>query len=129
MIFTKYKVNVTNSNSRKSYFLSPLYFQNRHLNTKMRITRQDEFSEFSGLHSDILQVFPYQMQKKMVAIFGETFFCFKLGVCDKTLRISPYIFDYLGYCREHQLRLGSSFCANQTGLSYAMECEQTYHAL
>ena len=67
--------------------------------------------------------------KKMVAIFGETFFCFKLGVCDKTLRISPYIFDYLGYCREHQLRLGSSFCANQTGLSYAMECEQTYHAL
>ena len=61
--------------------------------------------------------------KKMVAIFGETFFCFKLGVCDKTLRISPYIFDYLGYCREHQLRLGSSFCANQTGLSYAMECE------
>ena len=48
MILTKYKVNVTNSNSRKSYFLSPSYFQNRHFNTKMRITRQDEFSEFSG---------------------------------------------------------------------------------
>ena len=34
MILTKYKVNVTDSNFIKSYFLSPLYFQNRHLNTK-----------------------------------------------------------------------------------------------
>ena len=80
MILTKYKVNVTNSNSRKSYFLSPLYFQNRHLNTKMRITRQDEFSEFSGLHSDILQVFPYQMQKKkLAAVFAELFFALSTG--------------------------------------------------
>ena len=81
------------------------------------------------MHDYILQVFPYQMQKKMVAIFGETFFCFKLRVCDKTLRISSYIFYHLGYCLEHQLRLSSSFCANQTGVRYAMECEQTYHAL
>ena len=66
--------------------------------------------------------------KKMVAIFGETFFCFKLRVCDKTLRISSYIFYHLGYCLEHQLRLSSSFCANRTGVRYAMECEQTYHA-
>ena len=64
MILTKYKVNVTNNTSRKSYFLSTLYFQNRHLSTKIRITRQDEFSEFSGYHSDILQVYPHQMQKK-----------------------------------------------------------------
>ena len=44
------------------------------------LTRQDEFSVFSGKHSDILQVFHYQMQKKLADIFGETFFCFKLGV-------------------------------------------------
>ena len=74
MILKKYKVNVTNSNSRKSYFLSPLYFQNRHLNTKMQITRQDEFSEFSGLHSDILQVFPYQMQKKNWRLYSLNLF-------------------------------------------------------
>ena len=64
MILTKYKVNITNSNSRKSYFLSPLYFQNRYRNTKMRKTRQDEFLEFNGKHSDILQIFLHKNQKK-----------------------------------------------------------------
>ena len=48
MSLTKYKGNVTNSNSRKSYFLSPLNLRNRHLKTKMRVTRQGEFSKFSG---------------------------------------------------------------------------------
>ena len=76
MIHTKYEVNMSNSNPSKIYFLSPLYFQNCHLKGKMRITHEDEFSDFSDTHSDILEVFPYNNKKKITDVFAETFFCF-----------------------------------------------------
>ena len=49
---------------------------------------------------------------------------------DKTLRTSPYLFYYLRYRLEHQLRLSCSFWANKTAVRCAMKCEQTaYRAL
>ena len=64
MILTKYEVNMTNSNPKISYVLSSLNFQNCHLERKMRITLEDGFSDFSGKHSDILQIFLHKNQKK-----------------------------------------------------------------
>ena len=50
----------------------------------MRKTRQDEFLEFNGKHSDILQIFLHKNQKKTLAVvFGQTFFVFKHGVAHR----------------------------------------------
>ena len=47
----------------------------------MQKTRQDEFLEFNGKHSDILQIFFHKNQKKILAaVFGETYFGFKPGM-------------------------------------------------
>ena len=58
----------------------------------MRITRQDEFLEFNGKHSDILQIFLHKNKKKtLAAVFGETYFGFKHGVPIPLTAILVYI--------------------------------------
>ena len=55
------------------YVLSHSDFQNGSLNAKMWITLQDGFSDFSGKHSDILQVFPYKKETIISDVFSEPF--------------------------------------------------------